>query len=166
MNEIWNLPGSVQKTMSAATASKLLSENLECVEGVLGDDEIDAICAIVKESKAKAKSLSESGVKKSMVGVKTLPRDNDIELSDARLLYPPRGILGKDTVLFWRWTYKLELSAKGAKPFYSTKTWGGKDKYTEYGALIHVCKNAWKAFKADGGYDCPFGLDESFVLGG
>ena len=113
MNEIWQLRGSVQRDIRRAETSELLSANLDCVEGVLGEDDIDAIVDVVKASREKYKKILASGVKKSMVGVKSLPRDNDIDLADAKMLAPPRGILSKDTVRHWRWHFKLDLSAKG-----------------------------------------------------
>ena len=55
MNEIWQLRGSVQRDIRRAETSELLSANLDCVEGVLGEDDIDAIVDVVKASREKYK---------------------------------------------------------------------------------------------------------------
>ena len=96
-----------------------------------------------------------------MVGVRSLPRQHDIGLELGRALMPPRGLLQQDVKLHWRWHFTYEFLKPGMKKTVTSKTWGGKDGFSEYSALVLVTKNAWKLFETDeGGFKCPFDLDE------
>ena len=143
-----------------ANAGNFLNENIEVLEGICEEQELDYIEKVVKESREKRDRAARSGIRPSRVGMRCVPRASDIDLVDARALAPPVGLLEKDTVLHWRWkgTFPKE------KPNICSKSWGGKDHFTEAQALRIVLRQMWAWFVAsDEGFACPFDIDEPIV---
>ena len=143
------------------TAGNFLHKNLDCLAGELDDAEVDEIEKVIAAAREKHEGHG-GGHHRSMVGVRALPRDNDIALHEVRHLFPIAGVVTKDTTLHWRWKCTLPKP----RPNTAQSVWGGKTKRTELDALIVCATNAWALFETmPGGFACPFDLNEKFISG-
>ena len=136
-------------------AGNLLSANADILQGAMDEDEMDDVMNVItKHRESLAKSATANFLRPSRAGLVSF-RAHDIDPKDVQPLAPLGYIVSKDTVLHHRW--KLERRLPKAC---HTKTYGGRDGFSEKQALRHCLRLAWKCFgESEDGYACPHDLD-------
>ena len=144
----------LEKT-AEVNAGNLLSANADILQGAMDEDEMDDMQNIItKHRESLAKTAAANFTRPSMAGISSF-RENDIDIKDVQPLAPLGFTVYKDTTLHHRW--KLECKLPKAC---HTKTYGGRDGFSEKQALRHCLRLAWKTFTAtEDGYPCPHDLD-------
>ena len=141
--------------LSAVNSGNLLSANADILQGAMDEDEMDELTAVIdKHRETLSKTAQANFDRPSRAGIVTF-RAHDIPISDVVHLAPPGFCVLKDTTLHHRW----KLESKLLKAIH-TKSYGGRDGFSEKQALRHCLRLAWKTFSAsEGGYLCPHDID-------
>lgn len=159
IEEFWALRGKEDKLQKVIDGGALLTENLEVLGGALDEDDVACVKRVMEESREGLKKYAaERTNRPSMAGVVAPLRATSLDLDYGKQWMPPKGRLGRDSVLHYRWTLAFRKCGN-AKDSYSSKTFGGEDGFTDSMALAKVVAVAWDWFQLEvDGFACPYDL--------